>query len=371
GPGTEAGKLIQKEIAELSAKPVAELTAEQRAAIRTLGKDAEGGTVEGAERTLSDPKVAAKLTAEAQELIRTWTQLATKDARLAWCKNRAVTILKDAGIDIEIEVIDASMNPGTWGSFNPSSWTIKLDKAVLADGNASADTINEMMKTILHESRHAEQYWLMARRLYGKGWMAPQIEEALGLRLDVIGSARRTGKILDTDGTAKMIDVWLQDFETKKARDFRNFYLTEKKVWRGKRDAAEKAWLTANDPKNLKSAGERSRLLAEWQKASNMHAQMDKLYRTSGIEADAFEVEKGINVDIASEARAKQVYDDIFRQWQQLEEQWSLKLADAETELIAAQNANKPANIIKMRQTDVAEAQKILGEVKAAKPDVR
>jgi hypothetical protein len=81
-------------------------------------------------------------------------------------------------------------------------------------------------------------------------------------------------------------------------------------------------------------------------------------------------VEKGISVDIASEARAKQVYDDLFRQWQRLEEQWSLKLADAEGELIAAQNANKPPHIIQMRQADVAEAQKILGEIKGARPNV-
>ena len=106
GPESQAGKLIQKEIAELAAKPVAELTAEQQAAIRALAKDAEGGGAGAAKRTLADPKVAAKLTGEVQELIRTWTQLGTKEARLGWCRQRTVALLKDAGIDVEIAVID-------------------------------------------------------------------------------------------------------------------------------------------------------------------------------------------------------------------------------------------------------------------------
>lgn len=370
GPDTEAGKLIQKQIVELAGKPVGELTAEQRAALRTVSKDAGAGVAEGAERTLSDPAVGAKLTAEAQELVRTWTQMTTMDARLAFCRSRAVEILKEAGVEVEITVVDATMGPGTWGSFNPGNWTIKLDRAVLADNNASAHTINEMMKTVLHESRHAEQYWLMARRLYGKNWLSPAVEEALGLDAKVLAKARNL-KILDTDANAKMIDVWLKDFETKQARDWRTWYLTEKKTWRAKRDAAKAKWIEAYQPKTLKPFSERKVLWADFKKAEGMHAQFDQMYRTSGIEADAFTVEKGVADVTAGEVQAKAVYDEIFKQWQKLEEQWLEKLVTAETELKAAQDAKKAGYLIKMREADVKEATEILAEVRAAKPDVR
>ena len=88
---------------------MAELTAEQQAAIRALAKDAEGGGAGAAERTLADPKVAAKLTGEAQELIRTWTQLGTKEARLDWCKQRTVARLKDAGRPFIVEAAMAKL----------------------------------------------------------------------------------------------------------------------------------------------------------------------------------------------------------------------------------------------------------------------
>jgi hypothetical protein len=370
GPESEAGRLIQKEMAELAAKPVAELTVEQRGAMRGLAKETESGA-SAAERSLNDPKVAAMLTGEAQELIRTWTQLATKEARLEWCKRRCVVLLKDAGIDVEINVIDAAMNPGTWGSFNPAEWTIKFDKAVLADNNASAVTISEMMKTILHESRHAEQYWLMARRLYGKGWNAAQIEEALGLRADIIGSARRAGKIEATDAKAAAIDFWLKDFETEKARNFRKFYLDQKKEWRTKRDAARKAYLDACKPDDLQPLSRRDSLFKAKQHAEEQFKTFDELYRKSGIEADAFEVEKGVSLDLAKEAQAKAIYDEVFKQWQDLVEKWQLKLVDRETELELMKKANKPSQIIKMREADVAEAKKIVTELKGAKPDVR
>jgi hypothetical protein len=369
GPESEAGKLIQREITELAGRPVAELTVEEQGAVRALAtKDPLVGESTGAARTLSDPAVAAKLSADSQELIRTWTQLGTKDARLAWCKGRAVELLKQAGIDVEIVVIDAETSG--WGSFRSQDWVIRISKARLEDNAASAAVINEITKTIIHEARHAEQFWLMARRLYGRNWSSASIEEALGLRADVIASARRAPKILDGDAQAPAIDFWLKNFETAEARSARSDFLTQRDVWKARAKQFEQDYLTAMKADPPPPLPERRRLLAQQNMAANQFQRYDLMYRQSGIEADAFAVEKGVGVDLAEEEKAKAIHDELFAEWQKLMDRYTARQVEAETQLELMEKAGKPENVLRMRRTDVDEARQIVNDLRAAKPSV-
>jgi hypothetical protein len=74
-------------------------------------------------------------------------------------------------------------NLGTRGSFNNGEWALKLDDLQFQPGDKH--NLAETAATMYHESRHAEQDFMIARMLAGQGKSAEFINQKTGQNLDV------------------------------------------------------------------------------------------------------------------------------------------------------------------------------------------
>jgi hypothetical protein len=78
---------------------------------------------------------------------------------------------------------------GDMGQLDPAAWRLDLETNNLASASLPDATVKSFADTVYHETRHAEQWYLMARLLAGNGKTAHQISRQLGLPKSVAKSA--------------------------------------------------------------------------------------------------------------------------------------------------------------------------------------
>ena len=75
--------------------------------------------------------------------------------------------------------------------FRPQQWKMSLNRALFEASELSLDEMAKIVEFVAHETRHAEQVYLMARWRASQGWTAKMIADRLDIPLDIARKARR------------------------------------------------------------------------------------------------------------------------------------------------------------------------------------
>ncbi len=102
-----------------------------------------------------------------------WSKLTTAQARGQAIVDHINKQLKAACVpEVTINLQDLD---GDSGRFSFSNWFIRLDEAFLTKDVHTEAELDDFANTIIHEARHAEQWYNMAQRLAGEGKTAEEI----------------------------------------------------------------------------------------------------------------------------------------------------------------------------------------------------
>jgi peptidoglycan hydrolase-like protein with peptidoglycan-binding domain len=155
-------------------------------AIAKFQKD-NGLSVDGKLGTMSLPKLFTHglATDDAQQsfakdyLGMDWSKLLTAQAKGQAIVDHINKQLKAAGVpEVTINLQDLD---GDSGRFSFSNWFIRLDEAFLTKDVHTEAELDDFANTIIHEARHAEQWYNMAQRLAGEGKTAEEIMTQMSL----------------------------------------------------------------------------------------------------------------------------------------------------------------------------------------------
>jgi len=239
---------------------------------------------------------AIKAGAEAAEgLAKEWTQLGTVEARINWLQQRVDAILREAGVpnakivpNPDLSVRRAFYNQAQH-EISIGTWWFQEDRSI--------EEIMKLTGISLHEARHAEQWFLMARRLAAKSGTAEQFAR-LGLPQDIEKLAR-SQPLFDTAAEASAADRWLDSIVSDTGRQLRKSAYAELDA--AKRDLAEaqKAYTSAKDGGNPQAITDAKNTLEDKQVLFDAAYET---YKKLPEEMDAF----GVNEAIEARVRAWQ-----------------------------------------------------------------
>lgn len=82
--------------------------------------------------------------------------------------------------------IDDSLAAGRNGELSFDTWEIAINKTLVDKNTMSDEEFEKMANTIYHETRHAEQWWLIMRRDAAEGLTAEQIIAKRGVKSPII-----------------------------------------------------------------------------------------------------------------------------------------------------------------------------------------
>jgi hypothetical protein len=112
--------------------------------------------------------------------------------------------LRSAGAYPVKAVLSDSLDAGTEGEFDFETWSLSLNKARFEAATITNAQMADVVNTVYHESRHAEQWFRMAQKLAGEGKSAQEIagemfippevaEAAVKSPLKALTNAERSG----------------------------------------------------------------------------------------------------------------------------------------------------------------------------------
>ena len=165
---------------------------------------------------------------------------------------------------------------GDWGQFDFATWSISLDNALFSKAVLTNDDITNMMTTIYHEARHAEQWYRMAQMRAGEGASAATISGAMGIQEKIAQEAFKN-PILKGSMEALVAKGWDDSVYGSKSAH-REAVLKDIEV---KGSALEKAKKNYND--NPTDAN-----MKKWQKAYDAFEKAHKKYKNLPEEHDAW-----------------------------------------------------------------------------------
>jgi hypothetical protein len=113
--------------------------------------------------------------------------------------------LKEAGVpECDVKLDDLG---GDSGQFDFGPWTILVGKDALSKEKLSRKELDDFGNTVIHEARHAEQWFNMAQLQAGRGKTARQIANELGIPLR-IAKAAVDNPIKSDQGKAAVAHNW-------------------------------------------------------------------------------------------------------------------------------------------------------------------
>lgn len=130
---------------------------------------------------LARPETAAAYAKNAQALSDQWASLATKDKRLKAVYSLLNRLLAAAGV-YEPEFLLVNMPTEERGAFSPQKWELALNSSLFSQRQVSPEEVDEMLTTLYHEVRHADQLMQVLRYLAGRGMTVTQIKQITSMR---------------------------------------------------------------------------------------------------------------------------------------------------------------------------------------------
>jgi hypothetical protein len=125
------------------------------------------------ETGLADAAAVTRFVGEGRKLKANWVKLATPEARAKCLTDAALAELKTLKVpDYAVSVEDLGTNSGR---FSFSVWTMRIGKDPFSGPLPTDAAIADLADTVLHESRHCEQWFRMARFQAGAGKTSAEI----------------------------------------------------------------------------------------------------------------------------------------------------------------------------------------------------
>jgi hypothetical protein len=221
-----------------------------------------------------------------------WDTLKTAKARGKAFAAAANAELKAAGVP---EVKAKVMKMSNAGSFDFSNWTLELGKSAFTGAKPSHGDLLDVADTVYHETRHAEQWFRIARLQAGKGWSATKISTKLSIPLKIAKAAKAnplTGTGTDVTEAASWYESVYGTGRKARKKTLRALPKTRK--------AAEKALAAyekvAADPKASEAKKE-----AAFKKLEDAEKKRDdarKAYHALPEEADAWAVAGDVQTEL-------------------------------------------------------------------------
>jgi hypothetical protein len=146
---------------------------------RRHGNRAVRAAISRAPTGLLDTTVVDRFVGIAKTLATNWDKLATPEARAKHLTDAALAELKTLGVPAyAVSVKDLGNNAG---SFSFPTWTMNMGTAPFSGPLPGKAALADLADTVLHESRHCEQWFRMARSRAGAGKSSADIATAMGI----------------------------------------------------------------------------------------------------------------------------------------------------------------------------------------------
>ncbi len=143
------------------------------------------------ETGISDDAAAGRYVAIAKTLHTEWATLATPEARVKKLTEAALAELKTVGVPGYAVAFKSTLGAAS-GQFDFPTWTMDINKTLFEGANPGLAQVAEISNYIVHESRHCEQWFRMARLTAGKGKTAAEVATAMGIPQRIADEAVKT-----------------------------------------------------------------------------------------------------------------------------------------------------------------------------------
>jgi hypothetical protein len=123
-----------------------------------------------------------------KEVIDAWQTLPTPEAR----RDKLVELLNTRLAANQVPPVTPAFdkNPVDQGSLDPEFWQMQIGKQLVASAALSQKQAQNLVETVWHEGRHAEQWFRMAQFRAAQGLSARGISAELNLEATVAGKAK-------------------------------------------------------------------------------------------------------------------------------------------------------------------------------------
>lgn len=233
-----------------------------------------------------------------EALSKEWVELGSVEARAGRLEKMANEALPP-GISTPIKVvIRPEAGFGAW-KFNPTRFEITIPSGWL--GARSETLMPTIVAKIHHETRHAEQYWLVARRLTAKNVSRADIIARTGLEGNVVDQAMLR-PLLDGEAEAAAADKWITSIgdvggQAKRTKVYQNLDRADANLAKAKEEltAVEKS----GNPEAIRTARN------NFEDEREVFDECYRAYRSLPEEVDAWGVEEAIESTLRMRAYAK------------------------------------------------------------------
>jgi hypothetical protein len=221
-----------------------------------------------------------------------WDALGTAKERGKAFGVAANAELKAAGVPaVKVKV----MKLGNAGSFDFSNWTLELGKPAFQGAKPSHGDLMDVADTVYHETRHAEQWFRIARLQAGKGWTAWKIATKLSIPLK-IAKAAVASKLVGAGAEVTEASSWYESVYGTGRKHRRKTLRALPKT----KEAAAKALAAykkvAADPKA--SEAKKEAALEKLKAAAKEREEARKAYMALPEEADAWAVAGDVQTEL-------------------------------------------------------------------------
>jgi hypothetical protein len=298
----EAAAKVEKSLDEVGvAATIAKSGRSADELLRLVGKDSRfaaalrlvPGEIASATGVASATAIARGAKA-AEVLARDWAKFTSAEERIGWLETRLNEELTKAGAP-EIRIVPKPSPTMGRLEFDPRHYEVSIPLGWFLSAR-TADEITTLTALAYHEARHAEQWFLIARRLSTLGVSEAEIVTRTGLKADIVKQA--AGIPLEAGSAeAAAADAWIKSIATERGQVLRDVAYRDL-------DAAEADLVQAK--KAMKEA-EESRDAAKIKDAKNnledaqvKYDACEEQYRKLPEELDAY----GVSQAIENAARA-------------------------------------------------------------------
>jgi hypothetical protein len=154
---------------------------------------------------IGSPFAIGRFVAVAKKVETDWAKLKPVDRAKAFAvaSNAELTTAGAPAAKVKVKKMD------DLGRFSFSTWTLNLGKDAFGAATPSSADIMDAADTVYHETRHAEQWFRMARLQAGKGWKAAKIAIKLSIPLK-IAKAAEAAPLTGTSLEASEASSWYE-----------------------------------------------------------------------------------------------------------------------------------------------------------------
>ncbi|OUL28219.1 peptidoglycan-binding domain-containing protein [Nostoc sp. 106C] len=160
---------------------------------------------------------------EAKQVQADWAKLKTTNERadaLLTVVNKQLTAAGVPACNKAIKDLGADA-----GQFDFVTWTLDLGKEAFSQASLTDEAAADIADTVYHESRHAEQWYMMAQMLAGKGKSAKAIAKEMDIPPNIASSAVNN-PLKSGSMEALIAEGWYESVYGAKA-DYRDRVLTD------------------------------------------------------------------------------------------------------------------------------------------------